>query len=138
MVTALEYSVGQLTAGLLAVPCSTGYVCTVFLQKFPRRLFFFESLKCRKFRLDIEIILPLCNENLNNFLTRPRKLFKGGKYSREEIILGNRVCYLRLCDRLRIIFYDITLSKTFTNYVNTYGLVVSMRLILVHKMFTYG
>ena len=28
----------------------------------------------------------LCNENLNGFLTRVRKLFKGGNYSREETI----------------------------------------------------
>ena len=33
----------------------------------------------------------LCNENLNSFLTRVRKLFKGGNYSREEIIRGNTV-----------------------------------------------
>ena len=36
-------------------------------------LFFFELLK-------------LCNEDLNSFLTRVRKLFKGGNYSREETI----------------------------------------------------
>ena len=33
----------------------------------------------------------LCNENLNNFLTRLRKSFKIEKYSREETIRGNTV-----------------------------------------------
>ena len=33
----------------------------------------------------------LCNEKLNSFLTRVRKLFKGGNYSREETINGNTV-----------------------------------------------
>ena len=31
----------------------------------------------------------LCNEKLNSFLTRVRKLFKGRNYSREETIRGN-------------------------------------------------
>ena len=30
-------------------------------------------------------------KNMNSFLTRLRKLFKGGKYSREETIRGNTV-----------------------------------------------
>ena len=33
-----------------------------------------------------ELFFLLCNENLNSFLTRVRKLYKGGKYSREETI----------------------------------------------------
>ena len=37
------------------------------------------------------LVFLLCNENLNSFLTRVWKLFKGGKYLREETILGNTV-----------------------------------------------
>ena len=36
------------------------------------------------------LIFPLCNKNLNSFLTDVRKLLRGGKYSREETIWGNR------------------------------------------------
>ena len=39
----------------------------------------------------VTIILALCIENLNTFLTRLRKLFKRGNYSREETICGNTV-----------------------------------------------
>ena len=39
----------------------------------------------------VAMLFLLCNENLNSFLTRLRKLFKGGNYSREEIIRGNTV-----------------------------------------------
>ena len=38
-----------------------------------------------------ETIFLLWNENLNSYLTRVRKLFKGGNYSREETIRGNMV-----------------------------------------------
>ena len=31
----------------------------------------------------VAMIFLLCNENLNSFLTRLRKLFKGGNYSRK-------------------------------------------------------
>jgi hypothetical protein len=41
----------------------------------------------------------LCNENLNTFLTRLRKLFKGGKYSREETIRENTV-YSTIVDQI--------------------------------------
>ena len=40
--------------------------------------FFFESLKCRKFRIVVAIIFSLCNENLSTFLTRLQKLFNTG------------------------------------------------------------
>ena len=35
----------------------------------------------------------VCNKNLNKFLTRMRKLFQGGYYSRKEIIWGNKVLF---------------------------------------------
>ena len=56
-------------------------------------IFFFEPLKCKKCKTFVTIILPLWNENLKTFLTRLRKLFKGGKYSREENIRGNTVIF---------------------------------------------
>ena len=37
--------------------------------------------KCRKFQIVVAIVFPLCNENLNTFLTRIWKLFKGRNYS---------------------------------------------------------
>ena len=37
------------------------------------------------------LVFLLCDENLNSFLTRMRKLFKGGKYSKEGTIWGNMV-----------------------------------------------
>ena len=45
----------------------------------------------RDYTVVIELILSLCNENLNTFITRLPKLFKGGKYSREQTIRGNMV-----------------------------------------------
>ena len=36
------------------------------------------------YRILCLIVFLLCNENLNSFLTRVGKVFKGGKYSREE------------------------------------------------------
>ena len=42
---------------------------------FPQKLFFFESLKCRKFQIVVAIIFSFCNENLNSFLSRLQKLF---------------------------------------------------------------
>ena len=36
---------------------------------------------------------PLCNENLNSFLTRWGNYSRRGNYSREETIWGNTVCY---------------------------------------------
>ena len=39
----------------------------------------------------VAIIVPLCNENFNTFLTRLQKVLKVEKYSREETIRGNTV-----------------------------------------------
>ena len=67
---------------------------------FPRIVSFFESLKCRKFQIVVAIIILLCDENMNSFLTRLRKLFKGGKYSRDETfaehskLADTDTCYL--------------------------------------------
>ena len=47
------------------------------------RFIFFYSLRYRKFQIVVAIIFSLCNENLNSFLTRLRKLSKGGNYSRK-------------------------------------------------------
>jgi hypothetical protein len=41
--------------------------------------------KSRKFQIDVAIVFPLGNENLNTFLTRL------GNYLREETIRGNTV-----------------------------------------------
>ena len=57
----------------------------------PRQLFFFGIFKPWKFQIVSSLIFPLCNKNLNSFLTEVRKLLKGGKYSREETIWGNTV-----------------------------------------------
>ena len=43
----------------------------------------------------IPIKIFLCNGNLISFLTRLRKLFKGGNYSREETICGNTLLVFR-------------------------------------------
>ena len=52
----------------------------------------FEFLKPWKFHIVSALSFLLCNENVNSFLTRVQKLFKGGTYSREETIRGNTVC----------------------------------------------
>ena len=57
-------------------------------------VFFFGIVKPWKFQIVSSLIFPLCNKNLNSFLTGVRKLFKGGKYSREETIWGNTVFHL--------------------------------------------
>ena len=62
-----------------------------FLIQLPRQLFFFGISKPWKFQIVSSLFFPLCNKNLNSFLTEVRKLFKGGKYSREETIWGNTV-----------------------------------------------
>ena len=65
---------------------------TVFLWiVFLRKLLFFELLKPWKSNTVSALSFFLCNENLNSFLTRVRKLFKGGNYSREETFRGNTV-----------------------------------------------
>ena len=51
-----------------------------FHEYFPQKLFFLESLKYKKNQIVFTIIFPLCNENLNTFLTRLRKLSKGGMH----------------------------------------------------------
>ena len=64
---------------------------SMVIPYFPRKLFFFEFLGCRKFHIVSAIIFLLCNQNLNSFLTWLQKQFKGGNYSREETICGNTV-----------------------------------------------
>ena len=80
------------------------YVCTYYQPKMPlpvrndqlpyirkqppQKLFFFEFVQ---FFLVSALICLLYSENLNSFLTRVRKLFRGGNYSREETIRGNTV-----------------------------------------------
>ena len=60
---------------LVYLPC---YLHTVNANSF------FESVKCRKFQTVVATIFPLkCNENLNTFLNRLRKLFKGENYSQK-------------------------------------------------------
>ena len=59
---------------------------------------FLNLLKSWKFCIVSSSIFLLYNENLNSFLTRVRKVFKGGKYSREETIRGNTVHFI-LCLR---------------------------------------
>ena len=42
---------------------------------------------------------PLCNENLNSFLTRWGNYSRRGNYSREETIWGNTVCeFINFCN----------------------------------------
>ena len=62
-----------------------------FLIWLPRQLFIFEMVKPWKIHIVSALAFLLCNENLNIFLTRVGKPFKGGKYSREETIWGNTV-----------------------------------------------
>ena len=38
-----------------------------FREYFPQKLFFFESVNCRKFKIVVTIIFVLCNENLNMY-----------------------------------------------------------------------
>ena len=67
---------------------------TVFPQivsAFPRKLFFFEFLKLWKSHIVSALSFLLCDVNLNSLLTRVRKLFKSGNYSREETVCGNMV-----------------------------------------------
>ena len=63
-------------------------------EQFPQKPLFFEFVRSQKFSIISELILLLCNENLNSFLTRLQKLFQGGKYSRDEKIRGNTVIYV--------------------------------------------
>ena len=53
--------------------------------------FFFWICKSLKMPIVSTLIVLLCTENLNSFLTSERKLFKGGNYSREETIHRNTV-----------------------------------------------
>ena len=62
-----------------------------FLIYLPRQLFFFEFIKAWKFHIVSSLGSPLCNENLNSFLTRWGTYSKRGNYSREETIWGNTV-----------------------------------------------
>ena len=52
---------------------------------------FFEFIKVWKFHIVSSLSFPLCNENLNSFLTRWGNYSKRGNYSREETIWGNTV-----------------------------------------------
>ena len=61
---------------------------------------FFEFIKVWKFHIVSSLSFPLCNENLNSFLTR----WKRGNYSREETIGGNTVFW-----------FCLDFSETFTN-----------------------
>ena len=70
-------------------------------QYFPPKLFFFEFLKCRKFQIVVAKIFPLCNENLNSFLTRLWKLFKGGNYWRGNTVFP--ILCTNLCWRLQLV-----------------------------------
>ena len=62
-----------------------------FLISLPRQLFFFEFIKAWKFYILSSLTFPLCNENLNIFLTRWGNYSRRGNYSREETIWGNTV-----------------------------------------------
>ena len=61
------------------------------LIKLPHQLFFSGIVKPWKSQIVSALSFPLYNKNLNSFLTGVRKVFKGGKYSREETIWGNTV-----------------------------------------------
>ena len=64
----------------------------IYLPYFPWKLFFFKIFKTLKISYSFRIKFSLiCNENLNSFLIRVRKLFKGGNYLREENIRGNTI-----------------------------------------------
>ena len=56
-----------------------------------RQLFFFEFIKASKFHIVSSLSFPLCNENLNSFLTRWGNYSRRGNYSREETIWGRTV-----------------------------------------------
>ena len=76
----------------------------LFPEKFAWKLFFFESENCRKSkRVDRVVIFLICNENLNTFLTRLQKLFKGLNYSREETICRHMVHALKKTKERKII-----------------------------------
>ena len=55
----------------------------------------YEIFKVLKIQIVSALVFLLSNENLNSFLTRVRKLFKGGNYSREETINGNTTFYIK-------------------------------------------
>ena len=55
----------------------------------------FKIFKPLKSHIVSALSFLLCNENLNSFVIRVRKLFKGGNYSREETIRGNTVCSIK-------------------------------------------
>ena len=57
-----------------------------FLIQLPRKLFFFEFIKAWQFHIFSSLSFPLCNENLNSFLTRWGNYSRRGNYSREETI----------------------------------------------------
>ena len=57
-----------------------------FREQFPRKLFFFESVKCENFTHYGNFLLHKLNMQL------PQKLLKRGNYSKEENIRGNTIC----------------------------------------------
>ena len=63
-----------------------------FCEFFPWKLFFFELLKPWKSHIVSTLSFLLCNENLNSFPTRERKLFKKGNYSMKY---GFRCCQMQ-------------------------------------------
>ena len=64
-----------------------------------RKLFFFEHVKFRKSLIFVSIIFSLFNENLNNFLTKVRKLFKGRNYSKKETVYGDTVHWYQVLSK---------------------------------------
>jgi hypothetical protein len=77
--------------------CISSYSC-----RQPRQLFFFEFIKAWKFHIVSALCFPLCNENLNSFLTRWGNYSSRGNYSREETIWGNTVTHVWIWKILRI------------------------------------
>ena len=49
-----------------------------------RYLFFFEFIKAWKFHIVSSLSFPICNENMNSFLTRWGNYSRRGNYSRED------------------------------------------------------
>jgi len=54
-----------------------------------------------------ELSFPVCNKNLNSFLTGVRKVFKGGKYSRKENIRGDTVIEDNLNYAYKVLFITL-------------------------------
>ena len=74
---------------LLSVLCyCDNWPLTVFPQTVAAATILFRIHRVRKV---FKFLFPLCNENLNSFLTRWGNYSRRGNYSREETIWGNTV-----------------------------------------------